>query len=36
MDYRVSITLIASTMSISAFVIGYVLGMKHAWADSKK
>ena len=36
MDYQVSITLIACAMSISAFVIGYVLGMKHAWADSKK
>jgi len=36
MDYQVSITLIACTMSISAFVIGYALGMKHAWADSKK
>ena len=36
MDYQVSITLIACTMSISAFVIGYILRMKHAWADSKK
>lgn len=36
MDYQVSITLIACTMSISSFVIGYVLGMKHAWKDSKK
>ena len=36
MDYQVSITLLACAMSSSAFVIGYVLGMKHAWKDSKK
>jgi len=36
MDHQIGITLIASTMSISAFVIGYVLGMQHAWKDSKE
>ena len=36
MDYQIAVTVISGTMTISGFVIGYVLGMQDAWKDAKK
>jgi len=36
MDYQIGITIISCTMTITGFVIGYVIGMQDAWKDAKK